>query len=112
MTPDLVLVDDPVEEPTEADTPEELEVEEHRTPILVVEAYDVLAAEVAGLEVVTLVVQATDHEEHVILTFALPSEDAHRIARSLISVASTVRLFSVQTRIIEAVTAREESNEQ
>lgn len=83
---------------------------EQETTILTVPQYDVLPGTVAGIDVVILLVQVNDGEDDVVLTLALPSEDAHRIARSLISVASTVRPLQVQERIAGLTAGKEGSS--
>lgn len=86
------------------------EVIEQEVPLLVVHQFDVLSAEVAGMDVVSLLMEVDDGEERVVLSFVLPSEDAIRIARSLIGVASTVRPMDVQQRIMSLVEAGEENS--
>lgn len=79
-------------------------------PVVPVVGFSAEAGEFGGYEVVILALEANDGEEQAVLNFALPSEDALRIARRLIHVASGVRPFQVQQRIVSLVEAGKENS--
>lgn len=77
--------------------------DENLTPIVHVTSFTVDPGEVAGYDVVILVLEASDGEEKVVLPVALPSEDAVTIGRRLVHVGSGVRPFHVQQRNIDGL---------
>lgn len=82
---------------------EQAEVTEE-VDINVITGFDVIPATVGGWDSVVLLIG--NEEGHTL--YAVAAEDALEMAGAIKSVASTVRPFTVQQRINEALAAKEE----